>query len=282
MTVLEVAGLPRPTVTRRSRNGTRRGLWALLGAVALVALAAPVLPMPDPAAQDLSQALGGPTSVHWLGTDALGRDIFARSVDGARTTFSAAALAVIITVLVGLPFGLLAGYLRGVVDALLSRVADAVMAVPPLILLLAAIAALGPGITRSMVVLGLILAPRLFRVVRAATISLAGSGFLEVGRLSGCPSSRMLLRYVLPNIRAQVVVQVSLLFSYAVLTEASISFLGLGVQAPDASLGVLLKTAIEYLASAPLLTAAPGLLITVFILSCNLLGDAYTAKEDQR
>ena len=237
MTVLEVAGLPRPTVARRSRNGTRRGLWALLGAVALVALAAPVLPMPDPAAQDLSQALGGPTSGHWLGTDALGRDTFARLVYGARTTFSAAALAVIITVLVGLPFGLLVGYLRGVVDALLSRVADAVMAVPPLILLLAAIAALGPGIT---------------------------------------------LRYVLPNIRAQVVVQVSLLFSYAVLTEASISFLGLGVQAPDASLGVLLKTAIEYLASAPLLTAAPGLLITVFIPSCNLLGDAYTAKEDQR
>lgn len=257
-------------------------MWITIAVLAALLLAAPLLPLQDPARQFLGGALASPSPDHWLGTDELGRDSFARLVQGARTTFAAAATAVTITMLIGLPLGLIAGYFRRWIDAVLSRVADAVMAVPPLILLLAAIAAIGPGITKSMIVLGVVLAPRLFRVVRGSTIALTGSGFLEVGRMSGCPARRMLVRYILPNIRAQVIVQFSLLFGYAVLTEAGISFLGLGVQAPEASLGVLLKNSIEFLEVAPLLTIAPGVVITGLILACNLLGDRYATRKEQQ
>lgn len=277
MTILEAT--KRSVLHRPAASAWRWSAWTVLGLLVIVMILLPVLPLADPGAQSLADALKGPSSAHLLGTDDLGRDELSRLLFGARTTFAAALLAVGIAGVVGLPLGLMAGYFRGKADAVLSRIADAVMAVPPLILLLAAIAALGQGITKSMIILGLILSPRLFRVVRATTIGLSTAEFIEVGRMSGCSTLRILTRYVMPNIRPQVVVQLSILLGYAVLTEASISFLGLGVEAPAPSLGVLLKTSIEYLSSAPLLTLAPGVLITGFILACNLIGDAYTSEK---
>lgn len=264
--------------------GRSRIRWARpgligLGLFLLVLFVGPLL-LPDPDTQRLASALEGPSGTHLLGTDNLGRDAAARLVGGTRTTTLAALTAVGVAVGVGLPLGLLAGYRRGWVDVLLARVADALMAVPPLILLLTTIAAIGQGVTKAMVVLGFILAPRMFRVARGATIGLSGSGYLEVGRMSGCSLPRILWRYVLPNVRSQVVVQVCLLFGFAVLIEAGISFLGLGVQPPSSSLGVLLKTSIEYLGKAPLLVIAPGTVITGLILACNLVGDRYTQRKE--
>ncbi|MDI9894434.1 ABC transporter permease [Rhodococcus sp. IEGM 1381] len=253
-------------------------MW-LIVAFALLLLLGPLF-VPDPNAQSLRDSLQGPSLDHLLGTDNLGRDAAARLLEGTRTTTLAALTAVGVAIVIGLPLGLLSGYVRGGVDAVLARVADAVMAVPPLILLLAAIAALGTGVTKAMVILGVILAPRLFRVARGATIGLGNSGFLEVARMSGCSTPRILWRYVLPNVRSQVVVQICLLFSFGVLTEAGISFLGLGVQPPSASLGVLLRTSIEYLRDAPLLVIAPGVVITALILVCNLIGDRYTRSKE--
>lgn len=273
------------TSARRARkpraiDGRLAGLLGLVVPVLFLLVLVPVLPLTDPNAQDLLGSLSGPSSEHWLGTDDLGRDVLSRVLYGARTTIAAALLAVAIAAAIGVPLGLIAGYRRGMFDAVASRAADAIMSVPPLILLLAAIAALGQGVTKSMVILGIIVSPRLFRVVRGTTIGLGGSEFIEVGRMSGCGTARILGRYVLPNIRNQVIVQLTILLGYGVLTEASISFLGLGVKAPDPSLGVLLKSAVEYISQAPYLTIAPGLMITGFILACNLVGDSYSSRKD--
>lgn len=271
-----------PTVSmapqKRRLRLPRWGAWLLIAFVMLLVFGPALLP--DPNEQNLRDALQGPSGAHLLGTDNLGRDAAARLLEGTRTTTLAALTAVGVAVLIGLPLGLFAGYIRGAADALLARVADAVMAVPPLILLLTAIAALGTGVTKAMVVLGVILAPRMFRVARGAAIGLGNSGFLEVARMSGCSTPRILWRYVLPNVRSQVVVQICLLFGFGVLTEAGISFLGLGVQPPDSSLGVLLKTSIEYLRDAPLLVIVPGIVITALMLVCNLIGDRYTKSKE--
>lgn len=264
-----------PPVSSRFARRPPRGLfWPLVvGVILLTGLAVPLLPLADPAAQSLSDALASPSTDHLLGTDELGRDLLSRLAFGARTTFLSAIVCVSVCTAIGLPLGLVAGSERGWFDQVTSRIADGIMAVPPLVLLLTVIAAIGPGLTRSMIILGVILAPRLFRVVRAETVVLSDSPFFEVARMSGCSRIRILSRYLLANLREQTVVQVTLLLGYAVLTEAGISFLGFGVQPPDPSLGVLLKSSMEYLETTPLLSLAPGLLMTMFIIACNLAGD---------
>lgn len=260
---------------RRTLGRMPKGMFwpAAVGIVLLIGVAAPLLPLADPGAQSLADALAPPSADHLLGTDELGRDLLARLAFGARTTFLSALVCVMVCTAIGLPLGLLAGSWRGWFDRITSRIADGFMAVPPLVLLLAVIAAIGPGLMRSMVILGVILAPRLFRVVRAETIVLSDSPFFEVARMSGCGRMRIIVRYLLLNLREQAVVQITLLLGFAVLTEAGISFLGFGVQPPDSSLGVLLKSSMEFLETAPLLAMAPGLLMTSFIIACNLAGD---------
>ena len=282
MTLADGATVAAPGIGRGRRSTGKVLVWAVLLTAAAVILVLPLLPIPDPNEQSLSDALAGPSAGHLLGTDQLGRDSLARLLYGMRTSFASAFLALAIAAGVGLPLGLISGYRGGTLDAVLARIADAIMSIPPLILLLAVITALGQGITKSMIILGLILSPRLFRVVRASTIALSTSEFLSVGRMSGCRTPRILARYILPNIREQVIVQLTILLGYGVLTEASISFLGLGVQPPNPSLGVLLRSSIDYLDQAPLLTLAPGIVISAFILGCNLAGDAYAIRKDNR
>lgn len=268
-------GRPVRGISGRAAKWIGLGIGALL-AVSLIAL--PVLPLPSPNLQDLLHPLEGPSGSHWLGTDEVGRDALSRLLYGARTTLLAALFATAICAVIGLPLGLLAGRLGGTFDSIASRAADAIMAVPPLILLMAVIAALGQGVWKSMAVLGIILAPRLFRVTRAATINLSAAEFITVGEMSGIGRGRLLSQYILRNIRAQVVVQLTVLLGYAILTEASISFLGLGVTPPNPSLGVLLRSSMEFLAAAPLLVIAPGILISAVILACNLAGDSLSNR----
>lgn len=271
-----------PPLVRRLLIVRRLGgaLWpTLIVALIAVAILAPLLPLQDVATQRLSDSLAPPSASHLLGADELGRDVLARLVFGARTTFLSSLLCVAVAVALGLPAGLIAGYRRGLFDQIVSRIADGIMAVPPLVLLLAVIAAIGPGLAKSMIILGVILSPRLYRVVRGETMVLAGTPFLEVGLMSGCSKTRIVTRYLLANLKEQVAVQITLLLGYAVLTEAGISFLGFGVQPPDPSLGVLLKSSIEFLDTAPILALAPGLVMTVFIIACNVVGDMRTRPQ---
>lgn len=278
-------GRSRVRVARRRRRGGRSigtglALACVLAGV-VITVVAPVLPIAAPNQQDLTNTLGPMTSSTWLGTDELGRDLFSRLMWGIHTSFLAGFTAVATALVIGLPLGLLAGYLGGWLDQVLSRFADVVLTVPALILLLAAQTALDTGIQGQMVVLGLILAPRIMRVVRVETLRLARSPFVTAGRMSGSSHARVLARYVLPGVRPQLAVQVSYLLGLALVVEAGISFLGIGVRPPDASLGTLLVGASALLSNEPRVVLIPAGVLTLTILSLNLLGDSLTQGKKQ-
>ncbi|WP_235737660.1 ABC transporter permease [Nocardioides alcanivorans] len=270
---------PGRTIRWRPR---RIGAWLALAyvvvAVAITVLV-PVLPLQDPDVQELGNTLGPLSGGHWLGTDDLGRDLFARLMWAVHTSFLAALTAVAVAVVVGLPLGLLAGYLGGWADTVLSRLADVVLTVPALILLLAAQTALDTGIQGQMVVLGFIFAPRILRVVRAETLVIAATPFVQAGRMSGCSHSRMVWRYLLPGVRAQLAVQASYLLGLALVVEAGISFLGIGVRPPGSSLGTLLIGASSMLSIEPRVVLIPAAVLTLLILSLNVLGDQLTEER---
>lgn len=279
---------PRADVASPRRSRIRAlplgpGSWVALGFVLLcaaVSLLLPLLPPTDPTAQDTSAILATPSAEHWIGTDQLGRDLFSRLLWGLRTSMSAAFTAVAVATAIGVPLGLAAGYHRGWFDALTARTADTLLTVPALILLLTVQTALQTGIQGQMVALGVIFAPRIYRIVRTETIGLAHKPFMIAGRMSGCSTLRIALRYLLPGVRAQAVVQVSYLLGLALVIEAGISFLGVGVRPPDSSLGTLLTDAGTMLATAPRVVLVPAAVLTALILSLNLLGDTAT-KETQ-
>lgn len=276
-----------PTTTpirtgRRLRFPRRVGALLALGfvlmAVAITVLV-PVLPVQDPDVQELGNTLGPISSAHWLGTDDLGRDLFSRLLWAVHTSFLAGLIAVAVAVAVGLPLGLLAGYLGGWLDAVFSRLADVVLTVPALILLLAAQTALDTGIRGQMVVLGVIFAPRVLRVVRTETLQIAASPFVAAGRMSGCSHPRIITRYLMPGVRAQLAVQASYLMGLALVVEAGISFLGIGVRPPGSSLGTLLIGASSMLANEPRVVLVPAVVLTLLILSLNILGDQLTERR---
>jgi peptide/nickel transport system permease protein len=174
---------------------------------------------------------------------------------------------------IGVPTGLVAGYFSGWVDRILSRIAEALMCFPYLLLAMAIIAALGPGLRNAMTAIGLIFAPRLFRLVRASVMEIRSSTFIEAAVTCGTSTRRILLRHILPNISSPLIVQLTVMLSAALLAEASLSYLGLGVSPPDSSWGLMLGRAFEYIRSAPLGTYWPGLAIALTTLSLNLIGD---------
>ncbi|TDD40204.1 ABC transporter permease [Actinomadura sp. KC06] len=293
--VVEAAGPAKaaPAKTGRRRRGPRRprglrrlgwGRCAALGFVVLcllVTVLVPFLPVADPARQDVGRTLADMSGDHWLGTDQLGRDLFSRLLWGVHTSMLAALTAIGVAAAIGVPTGLLAGYRGGWIDGITGRIADVVLTVPALILLLTVQAALRTGITGQMVTLGVIFAPRIYRVVRAETMRLAVSPFVTAGRMSGCSHTRIVWRYLLPGVRDQVAVQISYLLGLALVVEAGISFLGVGVQPPGASLGTLLTGASAMLASEPRVVLVPAVVITLLILCLNLLGDVED-KEERR
>ena len=255
---------------------TRTGPFALgfLLLVAAVAICAPLISPYDPNAQDLANLRGSPSSEHWLGTDNLGRDIATRLLYAARISLVAAVQAVGLAVVLGAPFGLIAGYFRGWVDAVLGRVADGMMAIPGILLAIALVAALGPSLTNAMLAVGVVYAPRVFRLLRGSTLVVREATFIEASRAVGCSTSRILLRHVLPNVLAPLTVQLSLMMGFAILAEASLSFLGLGVQPPEASWGSMLATAFRDVYVAVLPVVYPGVAIMLTVLAFNTLGDA--------
>ncbi|MGV9946779.1 ABC transporter permease [Rhodococcus aetherivorans] len=246
---------------------------AFLALVTFVALIGPLLVRTDPNALNLRFALQPPGSEFWLGTDDLGRDQLSRLVSATRVTMVAATEAVLISLVIGLPFGLVAGFLRGRVDAVLSRLNDALMSVPALLLAIAVVAVVGPGLTTSMFAIGIVFSPSIFRIVRGATVAVRSETYVEAAIATGCSPVRIMFVHVLRNTFPPVLVQVSLLFGIAMIAEANLSFLGLGVTPPQASWGSLLRGAFDNFYAAPYLMFAPGLAIALTVLAFSQLGD---------
>lgn len=245
----------------------------LVALLVLVAAVGPLLAPSDPNAQSLADRLQFPSGEYLLGTDAFGRDILSRLLYASRVSLFAAVLAVGIATAAGIPLGLLAGYVGGPVDAGLSRVADAFIAIPGLLLAFGIVGILGPGLTNAMIALGIILAPSFFRLSRATAVDLRRETFILAARSLGCSHRQLLTRHILPNAAAPLLVQVSFAASVAIVGEASLSFLGLGVTAPDASWGSMIADGYDTLREIIWPIVPPSFMLMVVVLALFFIGD---------
>jgi peptide/nickel transport system permease protein len=263
------------------RKGAMAGLAVIVLFVAL-ALLAPLIAPYDPAAQSWATVRKPPSALHLFGTDDLGRDVLARIIFGARASLLAGVISVAIALAIGVPFGLLAGYVGGFIDALVSRITDAMLAIPFLILAIALAAFLGPSLQNAMIAIGVSTTPIFVRLTRAQVMAVKVEDYVEAARAVGNPAWRVALVHVLPNILPSLMVQASLSIAAAIIAEAALSFLGLGQQPPAPSWGSMLNAAQRFLVNAPWMAVWPGLAIFVTVVSFNLLGDGLRDALDPR
>lgn len=246
----------------------------------VVAILAPVIAPYSPTEQNINNMLAVADANHWLGTDDLGRDVFSRLIHGAPATLYAAVLAVAVALVIGLPIGLLAGFLGGWTDTIISRLIDTFLSFPAIVLAIAVTGALGIGLTNSMISVGIVFSPQIARLVRAQTLVVKQALYVDAARVFGASTLRILWKHVVPNAIQPVIVQVTLLLATALLAEASLSFLGLGVQPPDASWGAMLARAYQYMEIAPEQMIVPGLAILFTALAVNTLGESMRIALD--
>lgn len=239
----------------------------------IVAILAPVLAPYDPLVQNTANKLKPPSAAHLLGTDDYGRDVLSRLIYGTRVSLWAAAQAAVVALVLGLPLGMLAGYRGGWVDTLLTRIMDALMSAPSLVLAITIVAVLGAGITNAMLAIGLVMAPRFFRVARAGTMDVRHETYIEASIALGCSTMRTAARHVLPNVLPPIILVISVSLGTAVAAEASLSFLGLGVKLPEASWGSMLSTASSNMRLASYLVWPPGVMIFLTVLAFTYVGD---------
>src|SRR5918995_1176817 len=263
------------------RKGAVAGL-VVIATFVLLALFAPLISPYEPIATSWSLVRKPPSALHWFGTDELGRDILARVIYGARASLLAGAISVGIALSIGVPLGLLSGYRGGFIDALISRMTDAMLACPFLILAIALAAFLGPSLTNAMIAIGVTATPIFVRLTRGQTLAAKVEDYVEAARAVGNPHWRIALRHVLPNIVPPLLVQASLAIATAIIAEASLSFLGLGQQLPAPSWGSMLNAAQRFLIHAPWMAFWPGFAIFFAVLSFNLLGDGLRDALDPR
>jgi len=263
------------------RGGALFGLAVVLFFV-VMALFAPWLAPYDPLATSWSAVRAGPSAAHPFGADELGRDVLSRIVWGARASILAGVVSVSISLALGVPIGMAAGYLGRWVDALISRITDAMLACPFLILAIALAAFLGPSLTNAMIAIGISATPVFIRLTRAQVLAAKAEDYVEAARALGNPHLRIALRHIFPNIVAPLIVQATLAIAAAVIAEASLSFLGLGQQPPAPSWGSMLNTARNYVDQAPWMAIWPGVSIFLLVLSFNLLGDGLRDALDPR
>jgi peptide/nickel transport system permease protein len=260
---------------------------AVFGAVVLLlfilaALLAPWIAPHDPLKANFLAVRKAPSMIYWLGTDELGRDLFSRLLWGARSSLLAGAVSVAIAMAIGVPLGLLAGYFGGKLDAIISRVMEALLSCPFLVLAIALGAFLGPSLTNAMIAIGLSAMPIFARLTRGQVLAIRHEDYLEGARAIGLPDRWIILRYVLPNVLSPLVVQATLTIAAAILAEASLSFLGLGQQPPSPSWGSMLNTAKNFMEQAPWMSIAPGVAIYITVLCFNLLGDGLRDALDPK
>jgi len=255
---------------------------AITAVVLLCAVAAPLLAPYDPNEQDYFAITDPPSINHLLGTDDLGRDVLSRMIYGSRVSLQVGFIAVGIAVLCGVSLGLLAGYAGGPADDVIMRVVDAIQAFPNLILALAITAALGPSIANAMLAIGFVAAPGMARLARGQTLSVREREFVAAARVCGASPLEIMRRHIWPNVTAPIVVQATLLLGTAIVTEAALSFLGVGVQPPTPSWGAMLRTGSQYLEVAPWLGIVPGTAIFLTVLAFNFVGDGLRRALDPR
>ena len=248
----------------------------------LLAIFAPWVAPYDPIATSWSAIRKAPSAAHWFGTDEIGRDVLSRVIFGARASLLAGVVSVSIAMALGVPIGLLAGYAGRWPDALISRMTDAMLATPFLILAIALAAFLGPSLTNAMIAIGVSATPIFIRLTRASVLSVKVEDYVEAARAVGNSHLRIAVRHVLPNVLPPLIVQATLTVAAAVIAEASLSFLGLGQQPPEPSWGSMLNTAKNYVENAPWMAVWPGLSIFALVLSFNLLGDGLRDALDPR
>jgi peptide/nickel transport system permease protein len=237
------------------------------------AVLAPLIAPYDPLKSNYLYIRKPPSEMFWLGTDELGRDILSRLLWGARASLLAGSFSVAIALATGVPIGLAAGYFGGWLDAILSRIIEAILSCPFLILAIAFATFLGPSLANAMIAIGLSAMPIFARLTRGQVITVRAQPYIEGARAIGLPDWAIILRYVLPNVRAPIVVQLTLTIAMAIIAEASLSFLGLGQQPPWPSWGTMLNTAKNYIEQAPWMSISPGLAIFLVALGFNLLGN---------
>ncbi|MFA6967572.1 ABC transporter permease [Bosea sp. (in: a-proteobacteria)] len=265
---------PRPGVlVRLARNRSALIGGAIVLAFVLMALFSPLLPLADPIKSNFLAIRKPPSELYWFGTDELGRDQVSRLFFGARASLLAGIVSVLIALAIGVPFGLLAGWYGGWIDAVISRVTEAMLACPFLILAIAFAAVLGPSLTNAMIAIGLSAVPIFVRLVRAQVMSVKTEDFVEGARAVGARDLRIVLRHILPNILSPIVVQSTLFMAQAIILEAALSFLGLGQQPPSPSWGQMLNVAKNFMDQAPWMSVAPGICIFLAVLGFNMLGD---------
>lgn len=265
----------------------RRSHVGLVGAAlvclfVLVAALAPLLSPYDPVSADFANVLSPPTREHLFGTDDIGRDILSRVVYGSRISLQAGLFTVAVALCIGLPLGLVAGYLGGQVDNVLMRGLEVILSFPGLVLALGITAVLGPKLIHALFAIGVVFVPNFARLIRAQVLSVKEHDFVAAARALGASAPRLVLLHILPNCLAPLLVQSSFSVAFGILTEAALSFLGMGTQPPTPSWGIMLAMGRGYLEQAPWLGAFPGLAIFLTVLGFNLLGDGIRDALDPR
>ncbi|MGK4327862.1 ABC transporter permease [Lonsdalea quercina] len=278
---------PQAVAGNRAWKKMKRNCSSIAGLIiivffALLAVLAPLLPLADPLATSWSAIRKAPSAAHWLGTDDIGRDVLSRMVWGAQASLMAGVISVAIAVLTGVPFGLISGYFGGWVDQVISRVTEAFLAMPFLIMAIALAAFLGPSLTNAMIAIGLSAMPIFIRLTRSQVLAVKTEDYIEGARSIGLGHGDILLRYILPNILPPIIVQATLTVATAIIAEASLSFLGLGQQAPAPSWGSMLNVAKNFLTQAPWMALWPGAAIFLVVIGFNLLGDGLRDALDPR
>lgn len=271
----------------------RRSLWRLMlrdvravlsiGYLAMLLVvsifAAQIAPY-SPVDQNVAELLMPPSAAHWLGTDDLGRDVLSRLIWGAPNSLYASTFAVSVALVLGVPIGLLIGFVGGWLDEIVSRFIDALLSFPPIVLAIAVTGVLGIGLTNAMLSVGIVFAPTLARLVRAQTLIVKQAVYVDAARAFGASVPQIIIRHIVPNAIQPVIVQVTLMLAIALLAEASLSFLALGVQPPQASWGGMLARAYNYIEIAPAQMYAPGFAILLTALAFNGLGESMRVALD--
>jgi ABC-type dipeptide/oligopeptide/nickel transport system permease subunit len=260
---------------------SRAGLM-IIAALCALAIFAPILAPYSPYDQDLYHVLAPPSAEHWLGTDNLGRDLFSRLLFGTQVSLFVGVVSSLVSMMLGVSIGLFAGFRGGVADAIIMRITDAFLCFPPLIFILAMSAALGPGLHNVMLSFGLFGWTGFARITRGQVLLVRELPYIEAARSIGVPARRIMVRHILPNIVAPVLVAFTITIGIAILVESGVSFLGLGVQPPTASWGKELRIGFTYLEAAPLFSIAPGVMISLAIISFNFVGDGLRDALDPR
>ena len=279
ITQLEADELLHVSGTRRAWYEFRRNRFALIGSVfivfiALMAILAPVVSTHDPYKQSIRKRMRPPSAEHWMGTDELGRDFYSRLVHGARISLFVGVLGTATGVFCGTIIGLISGFFGGWIDTLVMRVIDVMYAFPGIVLAILVVAVMGPSLFNLIIVLAIWATPTLSRIVRGNVLSLMEQDYVQAALAIGASRRRIMFLHLLPNTMAPIIVYATLGVAGAILTTAALGFLGLGVQPPQAEWGNMLSNGRQYLRRAPLLMIFPGALISLTVISINLLGDA--------